>query len=421
VIVWLGDAVEAPALDEGQRTKRDRYLRSSVLRYLEAPVFRRAWVFQELLFSRKASLLLVDGESEWERFWERAAIETISSTILSGHRTLPLVSMPAFHFYTVASSVKLIASSRGLAGIQPENEYKKFGVSTSDKVLASQWAKMLDFAATLNTTDPRDRVFALSGLTDAFGIEVPKPDYSKSTRTVFRGILGILKARSSNNNRSLRQRGLALPSHYLHRGLALLIRSGNVNQHPKGNQQRHSDISSYPETTGMASVADTEQSYHSWPHSPHHKGLLLSEILLQLGANAPCGPATCPLTGGDTGTTRDDQHTLGSQFGAVNGHPSSAKDRSVAKRKRGGGPRKRGEDDEDDEESQHKKQTDDPWNRLACPYFQRDLDSPRLNMSCRGPGFDRTSRLKWEPLPHVPQPFRRSSLRTLAMLTKLRR
>ncbi|KAK3386567.1 hypothetical protein B0H63DRAFT_540546 [Podospora didyma] len=323
---------------------------------------------------------------EWEIFWERAALETISSVILSGRPSLPSASMSAFQFYTVGSSTKLIGEE--LAGIPSESNHKKFGAPTSAKVLASQFIKMLEFSATLDTTDPRDRVFALAALFGAFGINIPKPDYLKPTEMVFQELLGMLKTTSVWPPRQ----PLAPPSQYPSQGLALLVRNENLDQHPAGNRQNQTENSYSPKAIGTASGASTQQSYHAFfDHIlQHHKRLLFSDILHRLAARVPHGPLIC-LDGEDPATTREDEQASGSQLGAVHGRSAAAKERSVAKRKRQGGPRKRGEEDnEDDEEEgderQHKKRTADPWNRLACPYFQRDLDCPRLSTSCRGPG-----------------------------------
>ncbi|KAM7204844.1 Heterokaryon incompatibility protein (HET) domain containing protein [Rhypophila sp. PSN 637] len=417
VIVWPGEpasdghpyseSVNDSMVDVGidiepdDSRRRERSFRGSILKYLKAPIFRRAWVLQEILCSRKTSLLLDDGETEWETFWGRAAIEIVTSIVASGDRSLPTASMAAFQFYTATSSIKFIASS-SFFRVTYDSSYEKARASPLANAVASQWAKTLDFTATLNTTDPRDRVFALVGLADAFGIIVPKPDYSKSTRLVFQEALSMLRARDKN--------GLS-PIHFStalqkdsSRGLALLVRprSDDFKTYPADSWQClcPSDNSPSPPTGGTESGEGPELSYHAFfDHIlQHHKRLLCSSIVHHLAGKVPHGPLTC-LAGADSTRRRDDQQASGPRLAAVTSRAAAVNARSAAKRKRQrGSGKRRDDDDEDDEEGdderQHKKQTLDPWKRFACPYFQRNMECPRLRTACRGPGFETTARLK---------------------------
>ena len=422
VLVWVGDAVERFAgrtvkvsvcdsgfdYNDNSGLKSQGYLPGSVLKYLEAPVFTRAWAFQELVCSRRASVLLDEGEVDWETFWGRAATETISYIILSGHHPLPSASMPAFRFFTAASSVKIFASSdRLLAGIPSSgSDYNKGGTSATAAAEggASQWAMFLDFIATLHTSDPKDRIFQLIGLADVVGIHIPSPEHSKPTRVLFQETLSALKTRASKAKLKklhnwLPHRPFTAPSHASHptsKDAALLGRDMCPDQCAAHDWHCQPENSSDPGTSGMSSGAYFERDHHSFfDHIlRHHKGLLLGDVLRRLTTEAPYCPVTCLGV--------ESQQALGSQLGAVPVCTAALNARNVAKRKRQSGSRKQGgvggedeeEEDGDDDGRQRKKQAVDPWSRLACPYFQRDLDCPRLNTSCRGPGFETTSRLK---------------------------
>ncbi|KAK4213000.1 heterokaryon incompatibility protein-domain-containing protein [Rhypophila decipiens] len=390
-------------LDDNQR--HGRSLRGSVLKYLKAPIFRRAWVFQEILCSRNTSLLLEDGETEWETFWGRAAIETITSIVISGDRALPPASMAAFQFYTATSSIKFItSSSEALLRVPPyDGSYEKARESLSGNALASQWAwaKTLDFTATLNTNDPRDRVFALVGLADALGIIVPKPDYSKPTRVVFQDALSMLRTRPENSP-SPHQLAAATALQHPSRGLPFLVRprSDDFKKYLLGNWQFPSENSPSPQTGGTKSGEGPELSYHAFFDQilQHHKRLLCISVSQHLAGEVPNAPLTCP-GGADSTRTTEDQQGPGLQLATVSDRTRVANARSIAKRKRRGRPSRLGEDDDEDDEEdgderQIKKQTLDPWNRLACPYFQRNMECPRLRTACRGPGFETTARLK---------------------------
>ncbi|KAM7220200.1 Heterokaryon incompatibility protein (HET) domain containing protein [Rhypophila decipiens] len=418
VIVWPGapesdghpysesvnDSIVDLGLDDNQH--HGRSLRGSVLKYLKAPIFRRAWVFQEILCSRKTSLLLEDGETEWETFWGRAAIETITSIGISGDRSLPPASMAAFQFYTATSSIKFMASSsEALLRLPPyDGSSGKARISLSGNALASQWAwaKTLDFTSTLNTTDPRDRVFALVGLADALGIIVPEPDYSKPTRVVFQHALSMLRTRPENSP-SPHQPAVATALQHPSRGLPLLVRprSDDFKKPPSGNWQFPSDNFPSHQTGGTKSGEGPELSYHAFFDQilKHHKRLLCISISQHLaGIPVPYAPITCP-GGADSTRKTEDQQGPGPQLATVSDRTGVANARSIAKRKRRGRPSKLGEDDDEDDEEdgderQIKKQTLDPWNRLACPYFQRNMECPRLRTACRGPGFETTGRLK---------------------------
>ena len=56
------------------------------------------------------------------------------------------------------------------------------------------------------------------------------------------------------------------------------------------------------------------------------------------------------------------------------------------------------DNDEDDIERRRAKQLKDQvdiWDRLACPYFQRNSQGPRIMGSCRGLWFENLARLKY--------------------------
>lgn len=150
----------------------------SLQRYLASPLFRRVWTCQEFVLSRQVTFLLDHEEVRWETFWHRASAE------LSRHsgklKDPPRAVQPALRLYTVAVTSRFLVSLDS----DPISEWGALDLGLPRKAV-DFFASILRFFSTLDVSDPRDRIYALSWLLPSQGIKIPVPDYSKSVHAVF--------------------------------------------------------------------------------------------------------------------------------------------------------------------------------------------------------------------------------------------
>ena len=200
VLVWLG---EEDSVEDGSLYYRNddwiypsyrisdmpanKTSYNSLLRYLSRPWFSRVWILQEVMLSKRLTVLLDHEEVEWEIFWSRVSTEIARG--LGRAKDPPTLVRPALRFYTLASTSKLIRFLRE----DPISSwaYTDLGLS---QIVVAEFGRILNFSTTLNVSDPRDRIYALLGMSQPLGIEIPVPDYSKSVEVVFQeAIIAMIK------------------------------------------------------------------------------------------------------------------------------------------------------------------------------------------------------------------------------------
>jgi hypothetical protein len=165
------------------------------------------------------------------------------------------------------------------------------------------------------------------------------------------------------------------------------------------------DEDSMSETSmSSSSAADVETTYLDFFESflEYHKQLLVEQVVAQLKSNplpdalmeyADGGVSSNSASVGERQSCLEQNGNTGRKLGWESGNRERGKCR---KRMEDGGE----DEDEEEKEQPPKKQPRDrilvdPRDRLACPYFQRNSQGPRLHQSCRGPGFENLARLKY--------------------------
>ncbi|KAL8741752.1 MAG: hypothetical protein Q9190_005676 [Brigantiaea leucoxantha] len=144
-------------------------------RFFNYPWFRRAWVVQELWLSRSAIICCGDATVPWEcvmraNYWMNDS---------EGGGFYNIVQEPLPELWSTIAEHQNITST--------VNDSKHFNETTNARM------KILDLVLgglVLNTTDPRDKVFALLGLGEETYSQdklpsLLRPDYSKSTSQVY--------------------------------------------------------------------------------------------------------------------------------------------------------------------------------------------------------------------------------------------
>ncbi|KAI0134480.1 heterokaryon incompatibility protein-domain-containing protein [Xylariales sp. AK1849] len=167
-----------------------------------------------------------------------------------------------------------------------------------------------------------------------------------------------------------------------------------------GNDVKDFDEGLHPEAIFLSENNDEARGiYHSFFDDIliYHKRVLLVTVLDHLGY---------PSSGGSFINCIDSTHASGTNTALCTAYSELSHATQVHKenscgrtQKPQGFRRKRDDeddedDDEDDERHFKKRSSIDPRDRLACPYFQRNSQGPRINQACRGPGWDKISRLK---------------------------
>ena len=200
VIVWLGEDHPATDIDAHDGTtltgppiwesKTSPKVPSPdsdslLLSYLQRPWFSRGWTLQEMMLAPSVSVLLEHQELKWDAFWDRTLVE-LSQSVCSSIGFDGQIEIPAFaelplQLYTLVSTAKVIPFLR------KQSVPKRNLVDISlHEAAAIELANILNYYRATWATDPRDQVYALMGLVEPLGIEIPTPDYSQTVEAVFR-------------------------------------------------------------------------------------------------------------------------------------------------------------------------------------------------------------------------------------------
>jgi len=187
ILIWLGEANATPDgepqpsitlfQEAGALTEKERF--GSFFRYLRHPWWRRIWSIQEIVLSHRVDIILQHEEVAWDTFWGRATIDA-SPHLLHYASNLPYSVLPAIRFYRLVSTIKSIPILR-----KKDISSRAYLDAGLAKEAATEWTRIHNFAATLSTTQPQDRVYAFLGLAQLFGIELTSLNLSSSAANIF--------------------------------------------------------------------------------------------------------------------------------------------------------------------------------------------------------------------------------------------
>ncbi|KAK6079048.1 heterokaryon incompatibility protein [Seiridium cupressi] len=470
VVVWLGEeasgdqTLNITPYDIG-RGVEEEIIYGKPLLYLTRPWFSRAWALQEAMLARRMTILLDDEEVQWDKFWARISSELRHT--LGTARDPPAITKPALRFYALASTSKLIK-------FMYDDPIASWAVEDLDlsKTANAEFKRILEFSRTLNVTDPRDRIYTLLWVFQTMGINVPPPDYTKHTETVFQELYTAVGDvpfpwrpmrgwEKHVDNTALRSTGAkwrvkttgngeynpTLKS--LHHGDLLVFLEAktritgeaqidnakalpihSVSNIPTREESMESPTTTndknarenihappekprgYDEDTRMPeglhlfahqeprNVEENKTIYHSFFDDilRYEKELLMTRVLHYLGC-----PWSYDMVVNGNGDTDAPETTSNSSSDTKSSSTNwlSKETKLDNPKKRSGPRRKRDRNDEDDEDDKDgdeapskKRPASDPRDRLACPYFQRNIKDHRFTRACRGPGFIDIAKLK---------------------------
>lgn len=410
VICWLGEE-QAPLkhyrnLLPSPRTSLSKH--DELLSLLLRPYWQRAWTFQEVLLSTRRSVNFGHTELEWDSFWSEA-IPTEAELACSAHRPR-LRQALQFHALTSNSNaINFFLRDPAVA-------------KTNPSLLANAWQEfrqLTTFAKELQVSDTRDMIYSWMGMASTLGIEMPAPDYMKSTDTIaYEAMVAALGSYTRSNQKSIWQPQrspksflyrMALPNRgLLHSGWISASMSHMLTSIPAASEHLE------PSESDFELESDDDILCENTNFQIDHRDALTDlinrlkrELLYYLlrqtqsnqrdafvSARFPEGLISCQhgSGGNESGTTSKDsgcqkkQKTDASTATASKGINSSNNDKD---------DNNENDDLEDRPRKQPKnldRESDGP--KYACPYFQRNPQSPHLHRACRGPGFPDMHRLK---------------------------
>jgi hypothetical protein len=418
VIVWLG---ESSATSPSAFQQNGLFWPDDLIWYISHPYWTRMWTLLEIIYSKQRSILLGDTELDWDDFWR-----TILSSVPGlGKFVNESQLQEALQFYSLILSVnalKILLKDPTLAQLNPSLR----------PVAWFELQKLTTFAKGLHATDPRDMIYAWSGLVATLGIKLPSPDYTAPVETVFqvtKDILfeGCMKAKTKkivdtktfsqiSKNQPDRISGKALCS-VVQRSLTIRTKSGSTKLPPTGPGHAPNPVTSKSLDSGVSDDTSDLEILSSHNNGifkgPEHKALqnlidgskrlLLMAVLDHLKLHQHGGSFV--LCNGE-GTS--------SQAGACGNQESKCSDRCTNQTKKQKvspansgiiwgpeGSRNEHQDEDDDELDGRQRKVpkknghDDLPDLYACPYFQRNSQNCQLHSACRGPGFPTIHRLKY--------------------------
>ncbi|KAI1657766.1 heterokaryon incompatibility protein-domain-containing protein [Daldinia decipiens] len=427
-----------PRASGGWKADRDilgvNNLRESAVRKLfESQYWTRLWTFQEALLSHRK--IVFSGTDIIE--WESVGILLQQAAVVKREGVNHLLPK-AIHFYslTTTSSMLRLLLDRNSANFTG-NINKTYTQSLSLEI-----SRILSFSSELRTSDPRDKIYALTGVMAALEVDL-EIDYYRPMALIYKDSIGafsmktwsfekwviesedvpfsFLDLKISNTFHQLhslpvRSKESTFMSHLTKprpRQVPRYLRCGEgitgapINEAlPNTVQSRvvHSvkEEVSFSEnddeansTISLSSPELVELSYLSLAHSLarsfsiRKRNWLISRVTIQLR------PMLSQCTG-DGGNGRCQQVASRSNEHASNQDISLAGLRHKNQRRQ----RDRDEHSDDEGNQQHPRKKskgndlDDIKKLLACPFHQRDPHRISINRSCNGPGWASIARLK---------------------------
>jgi hypothetical protein len=135
-------------------------------------VFERMWCVQEIAVARRVRIICGRSSMDWEQLVSALDYkETVTQTIASTSATFRLFK----------DRVALQGMLRNI--IYPKPDQNSF-----------QWpplSSLLDATRSRGATNPSDKVYALNGIFELMGLNLPEADYSKPVRQIYQEITQI--------------------------------------------------------------------------------------------------------------------------------------------------------------------------------------------------------------------------------------
>lgn len=145
---------------------------------LRRPWFTRVWTYQEIVLSKKASVLCGNHIVRWNRF--AVAYSTLSTMS---------ESLPGHESYLIDDSqiLKHMIFGRRLHQTNPNNsEHSSTNEpSANDYRISHELLSLVSNLRRNQATDPRDKVYALLGVANDLNTSVPQVDYTTHFRIIF--------------------------------------------------------------------------------------------------------------------------------------------------------------------------------------------------------------------------------------------
>ncbi|KAI8625026.1 heterokaryon incompatibility protein-domain-containing protein [Xylariaceae sp. FL1651] len=138
---------------------------------LSRPWFERMWTLQELLLASHATVLCGAQAMEWDSFCQ--SLELVESSFAPSSKG----SRNFINCYYACSDFKALDSAHnGILVVEKSRE---------EAVLPRGLSTMMHHTRIRHATDPKDKVFALHGVSQRLGMPLPNPDYNESVRIVY--------------------------------------------------------------------------------------------------------------------------------------------------------------------------------------------------------------------------------------------
>ncbi|KAI0103402.1 heterokaryon incompatibility protein-domain-containing protein [Daldinia grandis] len=427
-----------PRASDGWKADRDilgvNNLRESAVRKLfESQYWTRLWTFQEALLSHRKIVFSGTHIIEWESvgtLLQQAAIVKREG----GNHLLP----KAIHFHSLTTTSPMLrllleGSRANIAG----------NLKTYTQSLSLEISRILSFSSELNTSDPRDKIYALAGVMEALEVDL-EIDYYRPMTLICRDSISafsmktwsfekwaiksedapftVLDLKISNtfhqlNSLPIRSKENTLVSHlikpnpirtaqylrcgqYIHetpiyKALPDTVQSRVAHSIEDDEMSPSENDDEVGSTTLFSSPELVELSYPSLAYKLAHsfsirkRNWLISRVTILLG------PMLSQCTG-DGGNGRYQQvESRSSKHVSYQEISPAGLCRKNQRRQR---DRDEHSDDEGNREHPRKKNkrndVDDIKKLLACPFHQRDPHRLSINRSCNGPGWASIARLK---------------------------
>jgi hypothetical protein len=177
VVIWLGES--NPSSPNSFQDSTLLYV--DLVWYTSHPYWTRLWALQEILHSNQKSVLIGDPELDWDHFWG----VIISAVAGLGKFANQSQLQPALEFHSLLLSInalKILLKEPTLAQPNP----------TLLPLARAEFRQLTTFAKGLHTTEPRDMIYAWSGLVGVLGINLPSPDYTTPVEMIFQKAKNIL-------------------------------------------------------------------------------------------------------------------------------------------------------------------------------------------------------------------------------------
>lgn len=141
---------------------------------LSRPWFERMWTLQELLLSSHSTVKCGAQSMSWGAFCQALMLVEASFAPSKGSRNFINC------YYAYSDFKDLVAASKGIQATQT-GEDKELSSDDVQKDLST----VVHHTRIRHATDPKDKIFAIYGISQKLGKPLPSPDYTESIPVVY--------------------------------------------------------------------------------------------------------------------------------------------------------------------------------------------------------------------------------------------